>query len=75
MRIRSTHEENDVLKLLLFVCMVIIGVMVGFSNKEPAVQQPRSLVQVYSNSAANPLKQDAVELSQVEKWTSDKGLV
>jgi len=30
---------------MLFVCMVIIGVMVGFNNNTtPAIQQPRSLV-------------------------------
>jgi len=75
MRILSPHEENDILKLMLFVCMVIIGVMVGFSSKEPAAQQPRSLVQVYSDSASNSLKQDAVEVNQVEKWRSGKGLV
>lgn len=32
-------------------------------------------MQVYSESTANTLKQDAMEINQVEKWTSDKGLV
>jgi hypothetical protein len=40
---------------MLFVCMVIIGIMVGF-NKETAVTTPRTLVQVYSEAPHSDLR-------------------
>ena len=47
LRILGPQEENSLLKLMLFVCMIIIGVMVGF-NQEPVAPQPRGLMQVFS---------------------------
>lgn len=55
---------------MLFVCMIIIAVMVGF-NKEPTATESRRLMQLYADSAEKSLKKDAVELGSVEKWGGD----
>ena len=60
--------------MMLFVCMIIIAVMVGF-NKEAHVDNPRSLVQIYSQPTPDSFRNDAAVVNPVEKCEEGKGLV
>ena len=44
LRVLEPQEESSILKMMLFVCMIVIAVMVGFNSKDAAQTQPRGLM-------------------------------
>ena len=60
--------------MMLFVCMIIIAVMVGF-NKEAPIENPRNLVQLYSEQSTDSFRNDAAIVNPGDKCQEGKGLI